>query len=147
MVSRSHKQHIRCPLLGWRLVRRRTNLNASLPLPLSASTALQNVPLPYKITSRLTLLLLWLPVKQHLMEAHSRSMFRRGEDTQSTMNLAALETSSSLAECHETKRSKSWELFPMAVREGRFSGPGNAPLAKSSVSSTLNFVAATSGRT
>jgi hypothetical protein len=33
--------------------------------------------------------------------------------------------------------------FDMALSKGRFSGPGNAPLAKSSVNSTLNLVAAT----
>jgi hypothetical protein len=33
--------------------------------------------------------------------------------------------------------------FTVAVNKGRFSIPGNAPLAKSSVSSTLDLVAAT----
>jgi hypothetical protein len=53
------------------------------------------VPLPSEITSWLTLLLLRLPVKQQLMEAHSRKKLGRGEDTPSTASLAVSETTSS----------------------------------------------------
>jgi hypothetical protein len=69
------------------------------------------VPLPNKITLPLTLLLLWMAIKQHSMGAHSRTKLGHVDNTQTTVNLAASETTSSSTKWHETKRSKSWELL------------------------------------
>jgi hypothetical protein len=73
------------------------------------------------------------------MEAHSRLMLGRGFNTQSTVNLAASEPTSSLTECHETKRSKSWELLPWLCAKGDFQDLVMLPWlkAQSAVPSTL----------
>jgi hypothetical protein len=68
------------------------------------------VPLTSKITSWLILLLLWLPIKQQLTEAHLRTKPGCGGDTLSTACLLVLKISSSSTECQETKRLRSWEL-------------------------------------
>jgi hypothetical protein len=66
-------------------------------------------------------------------------MLGQGDDTQSTVNLAAPETISSSMECHEIKRSKSWELLPWLCAKGEFQDPVMLPWlkAQSAVPSTL----------
>jgi hypothetical protein len=49
------------------------------------------VPLPSKITSWLTSLLLWLPVKPQLVEAHMRTMLSSGIATLNTATASDLE--------------------------------------------------------
>jgi hypothetical protein len=78
------------------------------------------VPLPNKITSWLTSLLLRRPVKQHLAETHSTMKLRRGTAAQSTAAASDSETTSSLRTCLE-HRIKIIRGFAMAMRQGQFS--------------------------
>ncbi len=76
------------------------------------------VPLPNKIVSWLTLLLLWLPAKQQLVETHSTTKLGRGIVTQSTAKALDLETTFSLKTCPKPTESKSLEVLPwLCVKE------------------------------
>jgi hypothetical protein len=70
------------------------------------------VPLPQKITSWLTLLLLRLPVKPQLVETHTRMTLGRGTATSNTATRPDLGTIFSSMECPGSSRSISWELLP-----------------------------------
>jgi hypothetical protein len=96
---------------------------------------------PNKITSCLTLMLLWLLLKQQLMEANSRTKLGHGDDTQSTVNLAAWETTSSSTEFHEMRRLNSRELLPWLCAKRNFQDLVMLPRlkAQSAVSSTLGL--------
>jgi len=70
------------------------------------------VPLPNKIASWLTLLLLPLPVKQQLVETHSTTKLGCGIATQSTAAASDSETISSSRTCPKHTESKSSEVSP-----------------------------------
>ncbi len=71
----------------------RTHCHSQLP------QHFKNFLLLNKITSWLTLLLFWLPVKQQLEEEHSRTKLGCGSSTQSTATLLALDTTHSSTGC------------------------------------------------
>jgi len=102
------------------------------------------VPLPNEIVSWLTSLLLRLPAKQQLVETHSTTKLRLGTTTQSTANPSDSETTFSSKTCPEPTAYRIEIIggYAMAVRQGRFSRPRDAPLAESTVSDTLNHVVA-----
>ncbi len=122
MVPLCQEYGCRCPLPGWRPLRWRTNQHPLYPLPLSASTPLfKSVPLPSKITSWLTLLLLWLPVKQQLVEKHTRTKLGRGTNTPNGANNAKLATTYSSTDSPDSTRSRSWAPSPwLSVKDGFF---------------------------
>ena len=78
------------------------------------------VPLPNKIASWLTSLLLWLPVKQQLVETHSRTKLGHGNATQSTAAALDSETTSSSRTCPEHTESKSSEVLPWLYVKDNF---------------------------
>jgi hypothetical protein len=78
------------------------------------------VPLPNKITSWLTSLLLRLPVKQQLEEEHLRTKLGRGIGTQSTANVSDSDTTPSLMGCQDSTRSKLWAHLPWLFAKGNF---------------------------
>ncbi len=67
------------------------------------------VPLASKITSWLISLLLWLPVKQQLVEAHTRMMLGCGIATSNTATALDLGAITSLTECPNSTKLKSYE--------------------------------------
>ena len=69
------------------------------------------VPLPNKSASWLTLLLLPLPVKQHLVKTHLTTKLGRGIATQSTATASDSETTSSSRTCPKHTESKSSEVL------------------------------------
>jgi hypothetical protein len=105
------------------------------------------VPLPNEITSWLILLLLWLPVKQQLMETHSKTKLGCGDNTQSTVNLAASKTTSSSTERHITKRLKSWQILLLLCTKGDFQDLVMLPWLKAQSAVALNLWLQPSRRT
>ena len=69
------------------------------------------VPLPNEIISWLTLLLLWLPAKQQLVETRLTTKLGRGTATQSTANPSDSETTFSSKTCPKPTESKSFWRF------------------------------------
>jgi hypothetical protein len=124
-------------------VQQRTNKNSLLSLPFPASQALQNSTPSQKITSWLTSLLLWLPVKPQLVETHMRMTLRCGTVTSNTMTRPDSGTIFSSMECPDSSGLKSWELFPRLCIKGNFLQQCDASLAESTVANTINAVAAT----
>jgi hypothetical protein len=78
------------------------------------------VPLPNKIVSWLTSLLLRLPAKQQLVETHSTTKLGCGIVTQSTAKALDSETTISLKTCPEPTKSKSSEVSPWLCVKGDF---------------------------
>ena len=70
------------------------------------------VPLPKEIVSWLISLLLRLPVKEQLLEKHTRTKLGRGEGGKNGGNQLASSTTSSLITSPSTKESSSLELSP-----------------------------------
>jgi hypothetical protein len=78
------------------------------------------VPLPNEIISWLTSLLLWLPVKQQLVETHSTTNLGCGIVTPSTAKASDSETTSSSKTCAELTESKSSEVLLWLCVKGNF---------------------------
>ena len=78
------------------------------------------VPLPNKIVSWLTLLLLWLPAKQQLVETHSTTKLGRGTTTQSTANPSDSETTFSSKKCPKPTELNSLEVLPWLCVKDNF---------------------------
>ncbi len=78
------------------------------------------VPLPSKITSWLTSLLLWLPVKLQLAETHTRMTLGRGTPTSNTVTRLDSGTIFSSMECIDNSWLKPWELLPWLCIKGDF---------------------------
>jgi hypothetical protein len=78
------------------------------------------VPLPNKIVSWLTSLLLRLPVKQQLAYTHSTMKLGRGTATQSTAEASDSETTFSSKTCQEPTVLKSSEVSPWLCIKGNF---------------------------
>jgi hypothetical protein len=77
------------------------------------------VPLSSKITLWLTLLLLWLPVKQQLVKKHTRTKLGRGTFTPNGANNAALATTYSSTNSPDSTKSRSWVPLPwLSVKDG-----------------------------
>jgi hypothetical protein len=97
------------------------------------------VPLPNKITSWLTLLLLWLLVKQQLQEEHLRTKLGRGNGTQSTATTLDSDTTPSSTGCQDSTRSKLWVHLPWLFAKGDFQEQLMLPwlTAQSEIPSTL----------
>ncbi len=77
------------------------------------------VPLPSKITLWLTLLLLWLPVKQQLVEKHTRTKLGRGTVTPNAANNADSATTYSSANSPDSTKSRSWAPLPgLSMKDG-----------------------------
>jgi hypothetical protein len=98
-------------------------------------------PLPSKITSWLTVLLLKLPVKAQLNKKHTRTSLGHGTDGQSTADglyprIPSLTTP-------RPSRIKFVGAFAVAMRKARFSGPSYDQLAHSSVTSAISHVCQT----
>ena len=97
------------------------------------------VPLPNKITLWLTLLLLWLPVKQQLEEEHLRTKLGRGNGAQSTATASDSDTTPSSTGCQDSTRSKLWAHLPWLFAKGNFQEQLMLPwlTAQSEIPSTL----------
>jgi hypothetical protein len=93
------------------------------------------VPLPIEIILWLTLLLLWLPQMKELAEVHRRTTLGRRPATPNIATALVSTATISSTECPNSTNLQSWE--------GCFSRQSDAPLAKKSVSNTVNTVAAT----
>ncbi len=78
------------------------------------------VPLPSKIVSWLTLLLLRLPPKPELVEEHTRMMLGCGPATPNTATALASMGTISLMECPDSTESQSWGLLPWLYVKGDF---------------------------
>ena len=77
------------------------------------------VPLPKEITSWLTSLLRPLPVKQQLVEKHTRTKLRRGTGTHNDANKLDSETTLSLTDSCDNTESRSWAPSPwLSVMDG-----------------------------
>jgi hypothetical protein len=77
------------------------------------------VLLPSKITSWLTLLLLWLPVKQQLVEKHTRMKLGCGTVTPNGANNVDLVTTYSSTDSPDSTKSRSWAPWPwLSVKDG-----------------------------
>jgi hypothetical protein len=101
------------------------------------------VPLPSKITSWLTSLLLWLPVKQQLVEKHTRTKLGHGTNTPNGVNNADSARTYSSTDSPDSTKPRSWApLLWLSMKDG-FLDKAMIPWLKKSVSDTLNFVAAT----
>ncbi len=100
------------------------------------------VPLPNKTVSWLILLLWRLPVKQQLVETHSTTKLGHVILTLSTI-LRKHQTwwQFFLKGISRKDKIKILGGFTVAVRQGWFSLPHDAPLAESTVSDSLNHVA------
>ncbi len=76
------------------------------------------VPLPSKITLWLTLLLLWLPVKQQLVKKHTRTKLGRGTDTPNGANNADSATTYSSTDSPDSTKLRSWApLLWLSVKD------------------------------
>jgi hypothetical protein len=97
------------------------------------------LPLPSKITSWLTFLLLWMPVKPQLVEAHTRTTLGCGIATLNTATALDSEATTSSTECTDNTELKSWELLPWLCIKGNFCNRVMVPWlkAQSQVPSTL----------
>jgi hypothetical protein len=78
------------------------------------------VPLPNKITSWLTLLLLWLPVKPGLAEEHTKTTLGRGTTTSTIATASDLEEIISSTTSPNNRESNSWGLSPWLCVKGNF---------------------------
>jgi hypothetical protein len=77
------------------------------------------VPLPSKITLWLTLLLLWLPVKQQLVKKYTITKLGRGSVTPNGANNADLATTYSLTYSPDSTKLRSWVPLPwLSVKDG-----------------------------
>ncbi len=77
------------------------------------------VPLPKEITSWLTSLLQRLPVKQQLVEKHTRTKLGRGTATHDGASLSASETTLSSTDSPDNIESRSWAPLPwLSVKDG-----------------------------
>jgi hypothetical protein len=115
------------------------------PCPSQLPRHFKIVPLPRKVTSWLTLLLLWLPVKPQLVETHTRTTLGRGSATSNTAtcNKAGLGDNIFLNRMSWQQQINIMGAFAMAVCQGNFLQQCDAPLAESTVTNTINAVAAT----
>jgi hypothetical protein len=97
------------------------------------------VPLPSKITLWLTLLLLWLPVKQQLVEKHTRTKLGRGTDTPNGANNTDLVTTYSPTDSPDSTKSRLWAPSPWLSVKGGFLDEAMIPWLKnqSLIPSTL----------
>ncbi len=125
------------------MVQQRTSPTPSFPLPLSASTALQNFT-PTQWDDLMADLLAALVACQTAVngktfenKAWAWRQYTEYCESCSLINNFFLNRMS------QNKKIKIMGVSALDVRKRRFSGPGNALLAKSSVSSTLNLVAVT----
>jgi hypothetical protein len=78
------------------------------------------VPLPNKITSWLTLLLLWLPVKLGLAEEHTKTMLGRGTATSTIATASDSEEIISSTTSPDNRESNSWGLSPRLCVKDKF---------------------------
>jgi hypothetical protein len=78
------------------------------------------VPLPNKIISRLTLLLLQLPQKKELAEVHTRTTLGREPATPNIATASVLTATISLTECPDSTNLQSWGLLPWLYAKGNF---------------------------
>jgi hypothetical protein len=77
------------------------------------------VPLPSKIILWLTLLLLWLPVKQQLVKKNMRTKLGRGTDTPNGANNADLATTYALMDSPDSIKLRSWVPLPwLSMKDG-----------------------------
>jgi hypothetical protein len=97
------------------------------------------VPLPNKITSWLTSLLLWLPVKQQLEEDHSRTKLGCGNGSQSTATALDFNATPSLTGCQDSTRLKLWVHLPWLFAKDDYQEQLMLPwlTAQSEIPSTL----------
>jgi len=97
------------------------------------------VPLPNKIISWLTSLLLQLPAKQQLVETHSTTKLGRGTASQRTANPLDLETTYSSKTCPEPTELKSSEVSPWLCVKDDFLDQAMLPWlkAQSQILSTM----------
>ncbi len=97
------------------------------------------VPLPSKIISWLASLLLWLPIELQLVEAHTRMMLGRGIATSNTAAASDLGVITSLTDCPDSTKLKSWELLLWLCVKGIFCNRVMVPRLKtqSQIPSTL----------
>ena len=72
----------------------------------------QIVPLPNKISSWLTLLLLKLPMREQLRETHTRTKLGCGTGSPSISNPSEMATGSSLIPSQDLNETRSLELLP-----------------------------------
>ncbi len=91
-----------------------------LHCPSQVSPHFKIVPLPSKIVSWLTLLLLWLPPKPELAEEHTRTTLGRGPDTPKSATASASTGTIPLIECPDSTESQSWGLSPWLYVKGDF---------------------------
>jgi hypothetical protein len=88
-------------------------------------------PLPSKIVSWLTLLLLWLPPKLELAEEHMRTMLGRGPATPNTATALASTGTISSMECPDSTELQSWGLLLWLYVKGDFQHRVMVPWLKS----------------
>jgi len=105
------------------------------------------VPLPNKIVSWLTLLLLRLPAKQQLVETHLTTKLGRGTATQSTANPSDSETTFSSKTCPEPTESKSSEVSPWLCAKDNFLDHVMLPWLKAQSQIPLTMWLRSSGKT
>jgi hypothetical protein len=105
------------------------------------------VPLPNKIVSWLTLLLLWLPVKQQLVETHSTTKLGCGTDTQSTAKSLDSETTFSSKTCPKPTESKSLEVSPWLCVKDNFLDHVMLPWLKAQSQIPSTILMRSSGKT
>ncbi len=89
------------------------------------------VPLPNKIISRLTSLLLWLPQKKELAEVHTRMTLGRGPATPNIATALVSMATISLTEYPDSTNSQSWGLLPWLYAKGNFQDSLMLPWLKS----------------
>jgi len=141
-ASGSVEQRRQRPLPEQRQSRRRTHPNPPLTLPLSASTALRNCS-----TAKQDRLMADLAsakadrqtaVGGNTLDNETRAWNRYSEYCRSI----GLGDNLFLEDMSQTHRIEIIGGFPMTVHQEQFSRPRDAPLAESTVSDTLNHVAA-----
>jgi hypothetical protein len=89
------------------------------------------VPLPNKIISWLTSLLLRLPQKKELEEAHTRTTLGRGHATPNIATASVSTATTFSTECPDSTSSQSWELLPWLYAKGDFRDSLMLPWLKS----------------
>ncbi len=103
----------------------------------------QIAQLPNEISSWLTALLLKLPVREQLREAHTRTTFGRGTVPPSTLEAPLIGHDAFLDSFTRAQLNKIIGAFAMALREGHFLSAAHDKLVLGTIRNSISDISAT----
>ncbi len=112
-------------------------------VPSQVPNSFKIVPLPNKIVSWATLLLRRLPMQPQYSKEHTKTTLGCGNNGKNTANPQASKKISSLSNSQSNTEDTFSMVFAVAMHEGRFSRPCDAPLASGTISGAISHVAVT----